>query len=170
MARISTSPIAALSTPAVSRITAVPPSTLHSWMNKKVVWPSIRDSSGKRATCWWAFRDVVVVRTVKALREAGCPMQTIMKVRKILNQEKDGFEGKILSWTGSDIEIVESWGEVRSTVKHPGQLVFRLIAIPLADVQKEVIRVAGDDVKHVVPSHLHSLTEMRHSRFLVVAK
>jgi len=155
----------AVDTPTVCRVTGVPSSTLHAWVRDGLVAPSYRPPTGRRATCWWAYQDVVAVRALKALRQAGCPMQTIKKVKGLLDRESDGFGNRVLWWTGSDIEVVDSMGEVQSALRRPGQLVFlHFLAIQLGDWHKEVVEKSASDVRKIDAEHLRSLAEKRKAR------
>jgi hypothetical protein len=92
-------------------------------------------------------------------------MQLIRAVKAALDSEPDGFKNRILLWTGSDIHIVESWGEVRSVVKHPGQLAFQAVAIPLGEWHAETVKLTSDEATRVDPQRLEDLAERRRIRF-----
>lgn len=139
--------VAGFDTPAVLRLTGVPASTLDYWVAKELVAPSLHPSTGRRATRWWSLEDVIVIRTIKALREAGCPMQTLRRARAVL--EAAGLESTtpaVLVWDGHDLLSFDRWGEARSEFRHPGQGVFHVVAIPLPEWRSEAERAIATEM------------------------
>lgn len=127
-----------LSTPAVCRLAGVAPSTLNYWIRTGLVKPSIAASRGKRFDRWWSISDVVLVRAVKALRDAGCPLQTLRKAKaQVERYENEGLGDVVLFWDGGDVLVLEKWGTLRSAVVKPGQQVLHLVALPLQTWMKE---------------------------------
>ena len=114
-------------------------STLEYWVRTGMVSPSIRPSTGKRATRWWSISDVVVVRAIKALRQAGCPLQRVREVKTLIEGTwGEPMESVVLYWDGSDVLGIERWGTVRSAMKHPGQQMFHVVALPMDAWRSEV--------------------------------
>jgi DNA-binding transcriptional MerR regulator len=146
-------------TPAVARIAGVPPSTLNHWARTKLVVPSLIGSRGQRATRWWSMTDLVAVKAIKALRQAGCPLQTLRRVQSRISEQGGDFGNRVLRWTGDDVLVVDGWGDVTSAVEHPGQLVFQMVAIPLRDWMEEV--ESSDELRTVDPSRLNRLDRER---------
>lgn len=124
--------IRAFSSPSVCAIAGVAPSTLTYWASTGVVVPSVRNSSGKRATRWWSLSDLMSVRVVKTLRDAGCPLQTLRKAQTTIEAQWSGHLGEaLLHWDGVDLLHIGRLGEVQSMVRQPGQGVLHLVAIPI---------------------------------------
>jgi DNA-binding transcriptional MerR regulator len=136
-------------------------STLHQWVKDRLVVPTYRAPSGRRATCWWSFRDVVAVRAIKSLRDAGCPMQSIKKVKAMLANEPESFGTRVLWWSGSDIEIVDAMGTVTSALRAPGQLVFHFVTIPLGALEADVIANSEGHIDRIDPVRLRRLSRIR---------
>lgn len=127
----------------VSQLAGVPMSTLTYWVATGVVRPSLRGSTGKRATRWWSLSDLVAVRTVKALRDAGCPLQTLRKAQAVIEKSwSESLGNSMLHWDGTDLLSVGAMGDVRSTVRHPGQGVLHVVAVPLGQWRSEALREA----------------------------
>lgn len=125
-------------TPLVCSITGVAPSTLDYWILKGLVRPSIREGSGRRATRYWSVRDVVVVRSVKALRDAGCPLGVLRKIKPTLDElGEDGLSGNVLVWDGADVLVIDKWGNLESLRKRPRQQMLHIVAIPVADWERD---------------------------------
>ena len=126
-------------TPTLCRLVQVAPSTLNYWIEQGVVQPSIAASSGKRFMRWWTIPDVLTVRAVKALREAGCPLQTVAKAKSQIARLGNQTLGEVvLYWDGDDVIELEQWGTLRSAVKHPGQQILHLVAMPVTRWQREL--------------------------------
>lgn len=124
--------VAFLETPRVCALTGVKPQTLDYWVRTKLVSASVRPSAGRRVTRLWSVKDVVVVRAIKALRDAGCPLSKVRRVKKLIEEcwEQD-LTATVLHWDGLDALAVRPWGEVESTILRPGQQVLHLVALPL---------------------------------------
>lgn len=84
-----------------------------------------------------------MVRSIKALRDAGCPLQTIRKAQTLIEHVwQERLSELVLYWDGSDILAAEKWGTLRSAVTHPGQQVLHLVALPVSRWCVEVERAA----------------------------
>jgi DNA-binding transcriptional MerR regulator len=149
-------PIRGFTTRAVCDLAGVAPSTLNSWASGEspLVVASILGSYGKRNDRYWSVRDLVMVRTIKALRQAGCPLQQLRKASEVV-QLKWGEDLRDLGlyWDGADIVATDSWGTIRSLVQHPGQQMLHIVAVPLAEwrIQAEANPLFKDiDVPSIV--------------------
>lgn len=153
--------IEGFSSPTVCALTGVPPSTLNYWVSTKVVRPSIRGRSGKRATQWWRLQDLIAVRAVKALRDAGCPLQTLRRVQDILESGwQEALGDAVLHWDGVDVLKVGPLGELQSVLRHPGQGVLHFVALPVGSW-----RIAFAPHAHEIDVHrLERLDEARRRR------
>src|SRR5712664_4246016 len=72
------------SSPAVCALAGIPASTLDYWTRTGLIAPSIHPSTGRRATRWWSLRDLITVRAVRTLRDAGCPLQTLRRAKEVI--------------------------------------------------------------------------------------
>jgi DNA-binding transcriptional MerR regulator len=127
-------PLIGFSTRLVCEIAGVAPSTLNSWAagESPLIQPSILGPDGKRSDRYWSVRDLVAVRAIKALRQAGCPLQQLRKASELVALDWGAHLGEVvLYWDGADLIAVNSWGHVQSLIQHPGQQMFQLVAIPL---------------------------------------
>jgi DNA-binding transcriptional MerR regulator len=128
-----------LSTPLVRSLAGgVKRSTLEYWITKGLVEPTVVPARGNRYTRYWSVRDAVVVRLIKTLREAGCPLQRIVTAKRFLEERwGETLSSSIMIWTGSELMSVGKWGEVKSVWKHPGQLAFKAVALPVGQWREE---------------------------------
>ena len=113
--------IQAFSTPAVSKLSGIPTATLNHWVVTGLITPSVRGPAGKRATRYWSTTDLIQVKAVRALRNAGCPLQKLRKLRKLLDSCNEGFANQKLIWDGVDILVITETGRLESALNRPGQ-------------------------------------------------
>lgn len=122
----------------------VAPSTLAYWVRVGLVGPSVIGSSGNRYERWWSLSDVVAVKTVKALRDSGCPLQKVRAAVKLLASLDESLSSTRLVWDGSDVFLLDSWGKVVSAIREPGQSVLQTTVLPLGHWEKESEALAED--------------------------
>lgn len=121
-----------LETPVVLRLTGVAATTLNHWVRLGLVTPTVRPGSGKRRTRRWSLRDVVTVRCLKVLHDAGCPNRVLAQAKlRLADQWEPQLRGRHLFWDGQDVLNVATWAEVESVVRAPGQAVLHLVVLPL---------------------------------------
>ena len=124
--------IASLETPEVCALAGIKPQTLDYWARTGLVVPSVRGSSGRRVPRLWSVKDVVIVRAIKALRDAGCPLSKVRQVKRLVEESwGQDLTATVLFWDGRDVLAVRPWGEVESLLARPGQTVLHLVALPL---------------------------------------
>ena len=87
------------------------------------------------------------------------------RVMPILRDLPDGFGGRVLYWTGTDLQLLDSWGGLRSLLKRPGQLILHLVAIPLHEWDEDVRASAREDAEYIDLAHLKELAGRRKTRF-----
>ncbi|SDY71355.1 MerR family transcriptional regulator [Herbiconiux ginsengi] len=117
---------AALETAAVLACSGVPASTLNYWVSKGLCEPSVMPGRGQRSPRYWSARDLVTVRAIKALREAGCPLQIVSRVKALLLTEWDTeIASSVLFYDGNDVVLIDFDRQaVLSVVRETGQGIF----------------------------------------------
>lgn len=126
----------------------LPTSTLDNWVSAGLVRPSLRASSGKRIERWWSVTDVVTVRAIRGLRDAGCPLRLLKQARRFLRDEwPASITGKLLYWDGSDVFRIGTQDDLLTSIgRQPGQTTFQLFALDLdisvAEITVEAIPIA----------------------------
>ncbi|MGZ3546670.1 MAG: helix-turn-helix domain-containing protein [Gemmatimonadaceae bacterium] len=127
-----------METRSVCELAGLKISTLDYWVRTQLVVPSVRDGTGHRITRLWSVQDAVVVRTIKALRDAGCPLQSLRRVKQHLEDHwNETVAENVLVWTGDDLQTIDRWGNLRSLWRKPDQLTFHLVAMPVAKWRAE---------------------------------
>jgi DNA-binding transcriptional MerR regulator len=110
--------------PDVQKIVGISYRQLDYWARTGLVRPSIRDAGGSGTQRLYSFEDLVVLRTIKKLLDAGVSLQRIRRaigfLRDHLNREPQGVT--IMS-DGSGIYACESPTEVMDLLQR-GQGVF----------------------------------------------
>lgn len=139
-----------LETPVVLRLTGLPYSTLDYWVRTGLITPSVREGSGRRKTRRWSVLDVVSLRALKELREAGAPVRLLIVARNHLaTRWGSTLTAKMLFWDGGDVVHLDEWDNLISLVKHPGQGALKVVALPVGtyaqEAQGEVVRLAKNE-------------------------
>lgn len=116
--------VLALDTPTLLALLKIPASTLNYWVEKGFCTPSLDVGSGRRATRYWTVEDLVVLRSIKELRAAGCSLQLIAKIERRLRESFDrDLANAVLYYNGQDV-FIEDAGAVMSLIREAGQAVF----------------------------------------------
>jgi len=154
--RVAVSQSLGLPTPKVARLCGVPASTLANWVDRGLCTPSLAESFGRRrATQYWSIRDIVVVRVIRTLRTAGCPLGVIAKVADVLGEEwGSGLSDAVLWWDGIDVLTVTPAGDLVSLATQHGQGVFAELEVsvscPVGVWESQLTRkLAGTPLIHV---------------------
>lgn len=116
------------------------------WRRTGLVRPSVADSTGRGSAVLYDVRDVVAMRTVKALRAAGLPLPRVRRaLREIARRwpEVDApLSALVLVTDGRDLFRVLPEAEARDTllslVLRPGALAWRRVVLDVATLAREV--------------------------------
>jgi DNA-binding transcriptional MerR regulator len=120
----------------------MPASTLDYWVQIGLVRPTLRRSQGRRVERWWSVNDLVVVRVVRALRQAGASLQQVRRVSRQLAAAGDSLSSCRLFWDGRDVLLLEPDGEITSVLNRPGQGMLQIVQLPVSDWHREAAAVA----------------------------
>jgi DNA-binding transcriptional MerR regulator len=157
--------IEALETKVVCELARLAPTTLDYWVRTGLVTPSVRAPSGRRVPRLWSVGDVVAVRAMKALREAGCPLQRVREVKALLERHwEEDLTDYVLYWDGGDILGIDRWGRLRSLLLQPSQqLLLHVVAVPVDHWRDEVAQLAREYPEAVrsAPRGMSSRTRTR---------
>lgn len=120
----------------------MPPSTLNYWTQIGLVRPSLRRPQGHRVEQYWSVSDIVAVRAVRELRQAGATLQQVRKASSYLVKHGASLTTAHLYWDGTRVLAVDETEDLISTVDPPGQLVFLLAVLPVGRWRRETQAVA----------------------------
>lgn len=130
----------------------MPSSTLDSWIIKGMCRPSLVPPSGRRAERYWSVRDVVAVRAIRALRQAGCPLSMIQRATLLIEREWQAqLSDTVLVWDGRDLITLTPAGDVISLVTRAGQsmlegMVLQPVACPIGTWETQLAESLVDRV------------------------
>ncbi len=112
--------------PEVCRIVGISYRQLDYWARTGLVTPSVRDAGGSGTQRLYSFRDLVQLRVIKKLIDAGISLQRVRKAISFLQENmKTGPSGITLMSDGASIYACESEDEIIDLVKK-GQAVFAI--------------------------------------------
>lgn len=139
------------------------------WARTDLVVPSVRSASGSGTQRLYSFKDILVLKIVKRLLDAGISLQNIrVAVDHLRVRGVDDLAGLSLFSDGSTVYECSSPEEIFDLLQG-GQGVFgiavggtmREITGVLADFPAE--RVEGDQIVAVVPDELSQWRRTRHA-------
>jgi DNA-binding transcriptional MerR regulator len=149
--------VASLATPQVCALAGLKPQTLDYWARTGLVTPSVRTSCGRRVPRLWSVKDVIVVRAIKALRDAGCPLSRVRRVKRLVEEGwRQDFSEVVLFWDGRDVLALRPWGDVESAFARPGQQALHLVVLPLGHWIHETLRLASETAVPTGPPVIRS--------------
>ncbi len=126
-----------------AKVTRVTTGTLENWNNRRILVPSLVVPSARCRL--YSFRDLVAIRVLVALRDAGIDPRGLRRVVEYLRKRKglsatDALASTVLVTDGHDVyEADEINGSVSvSVLRMPGQTVLHLV--PFASLVSELQR------------------------------
>jgi DNA-binding transcriptional MerR regulator len=106
------------------------------WARTDLVRPSLRDAAGSGSRRQYSYRDLLELKVIKALLDAGIKLE---QVRKVFTYLRDNLGEDVASANlviqGGSVVLVQSDGELIDLVRR-GQGVLNILA--LASVKEEV--------------------------------
>lgn len=106
------------------------------WARTDLVRPSLEDAKGSGSRRRYTYRDLLELKAIKSLLDAGIKLETVRDVFQYLRDHMDGdVTTANLVIQGSNSVVIQSDGELIDLVKR-GQGVLNIL--PLAGVKEEV--------------------------------
>lgn len=131
----------------VRRITGVSQRNLDYWNERQVVSPSKQVASGKGTVRQYSFNDLVRIRVLKRLRDAGISLQQIQQALKKIrgcSPDSDPLLDKVLVADGPRVALIEE-GKAIDALSN-GQLLFGIALGPLhQEMREKVIKLNTRD-------------------------
>jgi len=122
--------------PQVCTIVGITYRQLDYWARTGLVRPSLADAAGSGTQRRYSYRDLVRLKVIKSLLDAGVKLQSARTAIEYLKEDGgDSWETARLVLNGPDSVLVRSDGELIDVVRR-GQTVLNLV--PLAHVVGEV--------------------------------
>lgn len=133
------------STPEVSRLTGVVLRTIQYWVTTGLLTPGITIPGGIGRPARWSFTDVVAVRVIRELREAGASVQSLRRVKDVLAPYfEHPFAQAWLVCDGVDVYLHQDRRTVMSLLKRPGQLGYARVLLDVPAVVEELTRAVAE--------------------------
>jgi DNA-binding transcriptional MerR regulator len=112
--------------PEVCKIVGISYRQLDYWARTGLVMPSVRAAGGSGTQRLYSFRDLVQLKVIRKLIDAGISLQRVRKAISFLQENmKTGPSGITLMSDGASIYACESEDEIIDLVKR-GQAVFAI--------------------------------------------
>jgi DNA-binding transcriptional MerR regulator len=112
--------------PEVCKIVGISYRQLDYWARTGLVTPSVREAGGSGTQRLYSFRDLVQLKVIRKLIDAGISLQRVRKAIQFLQENmKTGPSGITLMSDGASIYACESEDEIIDLVKK-GQAVFAI--------------------------------------------
>jgi DNA-binding transcriptional MerR regulator len=137
--------IEAFPTSLAAKIARVSVDTLENWRRRQILLPSVATTArGRGASCGYTFRDLVAIRVLVALRDAGIDPRGLRRVVDYLRHRKglsatDALASTLLITDGHDVYELDGSTFPTSALRRPGQTVFHgvVLDILVAELQRD---------------------------------
>lgn len=126
--------------PQVCKYVGITYRQLDYWARTDLLTPSIQGASGSGSQRLYSFQDLVLLRTIKSLIEAGMSLQRVREAIKYVQDNLDGdLTDAILVSNGETIMVVRDDRELIDALKG-GQIAF---TVALGSVRDDLAGVEG---------------------------
>jgi DNA-binding transcriptional MerR regulator len=127
-------------TPVAAKLTGVSVKTLENWDSRAFLKPTIAEAGGRGVSRIYSFRDVIAIRVVCELRDAGISLSSLRRVVKYLRARKGLSANEALASTSlvtDGHDVFELEGKVTlSALRRPGQRV--VFVVPFDELVTEL--------------------------------
>jgi DNA-binding transcriptional MerR regulator len=118
-----------------ARLTACTAAQLEYWERSKLVVPGEVDDSGNRE---YSFRDLVALRTVRSLLDAGLPLARIRRALDEVQRSGHDVAGLRIVTDGEHVWACRDDGEILDALRHGQLALFVAVDRIAADLEAEV--------------------------------
>jgi DNA-binding transcriptional MerR regulator len=137
--------------PVAARLAGISYRQLDHWTTKQIVTPSVQDADGSGSQRLYGFDDIVRLRMVKRLRDAGVSLQKITKVLDALADRGQTLDDVTLLNDGTDLYVCTDQQDVFDVLMS-GQGVFAIALAPLREsVSADVVGIPTERATRVLP-------------------
>ena len=139
--------------PQVCKVVNITYRQLDYWARTDLLTPSLQDAQGSGSQRLYAFSDVVQLKVIKRLLDAGMSLKKIRQAMNILREQMQSdnpLADVTLLSDGATIYAAKSADEVVDVFRR-GQGVFGIAVGPVqAELEGEIHRLFGDDMADAV--------------------
>jgi DNA-binding transcriptional MerR regulator len=130
--------------PAVCKIVGITYRQLDYWTTTGLITPSVRDADGSGSQRLYAFDDIVQLKVIKSLLDAGVSLQRIRSALEFVRERKLSLRSITLLSDGTTVYALDDAREVIDLLAR-GQGVFAIALEPVwQDVEAEVGRLPAE--------------------------
>jgi DNA-binding transcriptional MerR regulator len=130
--------------PAVSKIVGVSYRQLDYWTTTGLVTPSVRDADGSGSQRLYSFEDIVRLKVIKRLLDAGVSLQRIRKAIEFVRDRGLSLEHITLVSDGDNVYAVDDERQIIDLLAK-GQGVFAIAVDPVyAELEAEITRLPAE--------------------------
>lgn len=123
-----------------ARLTRCTPAQIESWRRAGLVVPQPAESGKAR----YSFRDLVALRVVSSLLEAGLPLSRIRRALRFLIDSGEDIVGLRLVTDGETVWACRDDGQILDALRHGQLALFVAIDRFVVDLESEVRRFDGE--------------------------
>jgi DNA-binding transcriptional MerR regulator len=106
--------------PQLSKMIGTPYRTLHSWVERGVLRPSVHRVKGTGRANLFDERDAFTVLVLTELREAGVKLELLKRAAERLSEADDVMETPVYLLVNGDVEIVRTGNEATEALERGG--------------------------------------------------
>lgn len=123
--------VPAVTTTELRESVGLPLATLNSWIQAGVIRPSIAAGAGQRIPRYWSAQDLVTVRTVAALRQAGRPLLELTEIADWIKAAwKVDWPDQVLVWDGAGVRLLGA-AQLSLPATSPVHNVIHILSLPI---------------------------------------
>lgn len=116
-----------LTLPQLAEIADVEYRTLHTWVKRGLVQPSVRRSGGTGTANLFSGADAVAARVLADLRRAGLSMETLERASEALRMNRDCLDHPGVLLVNGKVEVFPDASSAAVALDRPGvSLVYRM--------------------------------------------
>ena len=137
--------------PAVCKIVGISYRQLDYWTTTGLVTPSVRDAEGSGSQRLYAFEDIVALKVIKSLLDAGVSLQRIRAALEFVRDEGLSLRNLTLLSDGSKVYALDDSQQVIDLLGR-GQGVFAIAIAPVYEaVEAQVTLLPSERAYPVAP-------------------
>jgi DNA-binding transcriptional MerR regulator len=137
--------------PAVCRVVGITYRQLDYWATTGLVEPSVRDAEGSGSQRLYSFEDIVTLKVIKRLLDAGVSLQRIRKAIDYVRDRGLSLRNLTLASDGDTVYAANDMSEIIDLLAR-GQGVFAIAVDPLyREMESEVTALPAEPARPAPP-------------------
>ena len=138
--------------PAVCKIVGISYRQLDYWTTTGLITPSVRDAEGSGTQRLYAFEDIVQLKVIKNLLDAGVSLQRIRAALEFVRERGLSLRDVTLMSDGKTVYALDDQQQIIDLLAS-GQGVFGIAVKPVyADVEAQITKLPGERAYPIAPA------------------